>query len=238
MKKILYNTLTSWESFQKLNNLSNEQLNKFKIYYELLRQANELFNITTITDLQSILNYHFQDSLFLGYYIDLNTVKSIVDVGTGGGFPGIPLKIMYPHLNITLIEVVGKKINFLKSIIESLELNNIDIFTQDWRMFLRKPETTERHETYFDFAKTSPDTSTHLASPLKINEHDIFCARASLVPEELIRMFKPSSPYKNSRLIYWASKEWQANKQESKLIKDKYTYNVGNKTRRLILFES
>lgn len=212
MKNFSHCTLTSWESFQELNNLSNEQLNKFKVYYDQLCQANELFNITTITDFTSILNYHFQDSLALGSFLDLNKISSIVDVGTGGGFPGIPLKIMHPHIHITLIEVVGKKINFLKSVIESLEFNNIDIFTQDWRMFLRKTEETELN-------------------------YDLFCARASLAPEELIRVFKPSSPYKKSKLVYWASKDWLPNKQESVLIKQEYVYSVGDKTRRLVLFE-
>ena len=87
-----------WEWFQQNNNLTDSQIEKFKTYYNLLFEWNDKINITRIIELDDVLNYHFADSLVLSNYVDLTKFNSIADVGTGGGFPGIPLKIKYPQI--------------------------------------------------------------------------------------------------------------------------------------------
>ncbi|MCL4361311.1 16S rRNA (guanine(527)-N(7))-methyltransferase RsmG [Candidatus Dependentiae bacterium] len=197
-----------WQNFKNAFSLSQDQLDKFKKYYKLLVQNNELFNITTITELDPTIKYHFSDSLIISQFLDFTKINSIADVGTGGGFPGIPLKIMFPHLKVTLIEVIGKKISFLKEVIEELNLKDIEVNDLDWRTFLRKAD-------------------------FKI---DLFCARASLQPEELLRIFKPSSINQDCLLVYWASKEYVIGAKEKEFFFKEETYTIGNKNRRLIFF--
>jgi 16S rRNA (guanine527-N7)-methyltransferase len=204
------NSFLLWQDFAARNHLSEKQLRQFQDYYTLLIAANELFNITAITDLKEVLAYHFEDSIKLGAVLDMTKVSSLCDVGTGGGFPGIPLKILYPHIQVTLLEVTLKKVNFLNEVIEKLELENIETNSLDWRNFLRKSDT-----------------------PI-----DLFCARASLRPDELVRMFAGSSAYQKSTLVYWASREWQPDAKETRHLKQCYPYHVGDRQRNYCIFSA
>ncbi len=197
-----------WHNFAEKNRLSERQLQQFEEYYRLLIEANELFNITTITDLAAVIAYHFEDSFRVREVIDFNNITAICDVGTGGGFPGIPLKILFPHLHVTLLEVSLKKLAFLQQVIEQLGLTGIETDGRDWRSFLR-------------------------AGDKKI---DLFCSRASLHPDELIRIFSLSSPYKDARLVYWASREWQAGPKEARYLKNCHAYTVGERQRAYCIF--
>ena len=106
--------------------LNNEQISKFQRYLELLLEWNEKFNLTAITDKDEIEEKHFIDSIELVKFFDVKN-KTLLDVGSGAGFPGIPLAIVEPTLNVTLIESNGKRINFLKEVVKELNLNNVDI---------------------------------------------------------------------------------------------------------------
>lgn len=99
---------------------------KLKKYHEMLVEWNQKFNMTTILEEQEVLLKHFYDSLCLKKAIDLNT-QSLCDVGTGAGFPGMVLKIVFSDLKITLVESNGKKCTFLKEVIKELELNDIEV---------------------------------------------------------------------------------------------------------------
>lgn len=106
--------------------LSDHQVAQFIKYYELLVSWNEKMNLTAITDWQEVLLKHFADSIISSTIVDYTSYDSLVDVGTGAGFPGIPLKILYPHLNVTLIDALNKRIQFLKCVIAELELDGIE----------------------------------------------------------------------------------------------------------------
>jgi len=198
----------AWHQLCKKYQLTVEQQEQFSRYLTLLQTWNENINLTAITEPATIITHHFQDSLEMGTCIDVEKLTRIVDVGSGAGFPGIPLKIKYPHLRMVLIEVTGKKIAFLRMVIQELGLTDVELYTLDWRTFLRK---TDDHA-------------------------DLFVSRASLAPTELIRMFRPSSPYKNSFLVYWASKDWQTEPEAAPFEKHEYAYQIGIKKRRLIIF--
>lgn len=199
----------AWKLLIDSYHLNDTQINQFKTYLDLLLQWNEQINLTAIVQPHQVIMDHFLDSLAVSKVTSLDAIQSIADVGSGAGFPGIPLKIVYPHLNVLLIEVTGKKIAFLRTVIEQLGLEDIDIYTLDWRTFLR---TTQ-------------------------GQIDLFLSRASLVPEELLRVFKPSSAYNQATMIYWASKLWQTSPEEAPFITQEYDYQVGNKKRRLIIFK-
>ena len=105
--------------------LTEEQLIKLDKFYNLLIDWNEKINLTRITEEQDVYLKHFYDSLTIAKVIDLSTKNTLCDVGTGAGFPGIVLKIVYPNLKITLVDSLLKRVNYLNTIIKDLELDNI-----------------------------------------------------------------------------------------------------------------
>lgn len=121
MRNFLINTFTK-NGF----NLTELQIDQFIKYLEYLKTENEKFNITAIKDDKEIIIKHFLDSVMVSRFFDFNSVSSIIDIGTGGGFPGMPIKIMYPHLNVTLVDALNKRINFLTELTNILGLNNVN----------------------------------------------------------------------------------------------------------------
>lgn len=114
------------EELLKLNiKLTDYQLNQLEEYYNLLIEWNEKINLTAIVEREAVYLKHFYDSLTLSKVIDLNQNLSICDIGTGAGFPGIVLKIVFPNLKITLVDALNKRINFLNLVIEKLNLKDI-----------------------------------------------------------------------------------------------------------------
>ncbi len=196
-----------WEEFFIRQKLSPVQQDQFKEYYARLVATNKLHNITAITDLATVITHHFDDSLALRNVIDCTTLQGLGDIGTGAGFPGLPLKLVYPDLPLVLIEVHAKKRVFLQELVDEFALTQVTISELDWRTFLRKTDY-----------------------PI-----DLFCARASLRPEELIRVFKPSSPYNKARLVYWASQSWQPSDRVRPYIDKTYSYYIGQIKRSLVI---
>ena len=105
--------------------LTEEQLNKLDSFYHKLIEWNERINLTRITEEQDVYLKHFYDSLTIAKVVDLSTKETLCDVGTGAGFPGIVLKIVYPNLKITLVDSLLKRVNYLNTIITELNLDNI-----------------------------------------------------------------------------------------------------------------
>ncbi|KKQ49280.1 MAG: Ribosomal RNA small subunit methyltransferase G [candidate division TM6 bacterium GW2011_GWF2_38_10] len=196
-----------WQDFQQECGLSDLQLAQFQRYEDLLSRRNQEFNLTAITDLSGIVRQHFVDSLALGKFIDMNQHKVIADIGSGAGFPGLPLKIMFPHLRVILIEVTKKKQQFLLEVIEQLGLTDVEIYDLDWRTFLR---TTEY--------------------PV-----DMFVTRAAIDELELCKAFRPACVYNNALMVYWVTQQWEAHKKviELDLVRATHDYKLGNKHRRL-----
>ena len=105
--------------------LSQQQVDQFVRYYELLVEWNSFMNLTGITEFSEVLKKHFIDSISIFSYVNQNSIGSLIDVGTGAGFPGLPLKIVCPELKVTLLDSLDKRIKFLNCVIDELELQNI-----------------------------------------------------------------------------------------------------------------
>lgn len=106
--------------------LTNEQADQLMKYKELLVEWNEKMNLTAITEDQEVITKHFLDCLTVQSSIDLTQVKTLVDVGTGAGFPGLVLKIAFPNVHITLIDSLNKRLKFLQHVIDTLGLKGIE----------------------------------------------------------------------------------------------------------------
>lgn len=105
--------------------LDDKQKQQFVKFYELLVEWNKVMNLTGITEYEEVNEKHFVDSLSIVKAVDMNSVESVIDIGTGAGFPGIPLKIAFPHLKVVLLDSLNKRINFLNTVIDELELTDI-----------------------------------------------------------------------------------------------------------------
>lgn len=127
-------------------NLSDHQLQSFRILGLELMEWNERINLTSITDSTGIYTKHFLDSLSCIKAMREKPPKNLIDVGTGAGFPGIPLKIAIPGLKVTLVESIGKKTDFCKHIIEKLNLKDIDVIQTRAEELARLPEYREKFD--------------------------------------------------------------------------------------------
>lgn len=129
------NKETFIKELKKMNiTLTAKQLDQLEKYYEILVIENEKYNLTAITKKEDVYLKHFYDSLTLTKIIDLNN-QSLCDIGTGAGFPGIVLKIVYPTLKVTLLDATEKKCKFLQKVIDNLSLKDIEVINERAEIF-------------------------------------------------------------------------------------------------------
>lgn len=106
--------------------LTDRQIEKFLLYYEMLVEWNGFMNLTAIIEYDEVMKKHFIDSLSLIKAYDLSQEKKVIDIGTGAGFPGLVLKIAFPQLEITLLDSLNKRIQFLDAVIQNLSLTGVE----------------------------------------------------------------------------------------------------------------
>lgn len=104
---------------------NERQLEQFDIYFRILVEWNEKMNLTGITEREQVYIKHFYDSLSLAFFMPMEEVQTLADIGSGAGFPGIPLKIVNPHLQLTIVDTLQKRIHFLQHLASELRLTNV-----------------------------------------------------------------------------------------------------------------
>ena len=148
------------------------QLQQLEKYYELLIEYNKKMNLTAITDKEDVYLKHFYDSLTIAKIIDLNKENTLCDLGSGAGFPGLVLKIIYPHLSIILVDSLEKRIKFLKEVIKELNLHFIEAVHD--RIEEYSVKNIEEYDVVTARAVTNLSALLEMGSPLiKINKYFI-----------------------------------------------------------------
>src|SRR5699024_10617547 len=161
-------------------------MRQFERYLELLQEWNEKINLTAITEKEEAYLKHFYDSLSAGLYVDFSKgVHSLCDVGSGAGFPSIPLKIIYPELEITIVDSLKKRIGFLETLVEELGLEGVHLYHDRAETFGQN----KQFRASFDFvtarAVARMSVLSELCLPLLKKNGTFIAMKASHAPEEL-----------------------------------------------------
>ena len=164
-------------------NLTVEQLWKFYSYMELLIEWNEKINLTAIIEPEEIILKHFIDSLTIYKYIEKD--NKVVDVGTGAGFPGIPLKIANPELKITLVDSLNKRLIFLQDVINKLQLKNVEIIHARAEDFGQNKKFREKFDIATSRAVANLSTLSEYLIPLVKLNGKCICMKAGDADQEI-----------------------------------------------------
>ena len=172
------------EELKKINiELTEDQLEKFKKYADFLLEYNKTTNLTAIRDIEGVYLKHFYDSLlvFNNNIIDYSKINNLIDVGTGAGFPGVVIKIMQPHINVTLLDSNNKKTTFLKELVKVLELDNVDVINDRAENFVK--ENRQKYDISIARAVSELRVISELCLPLTKVEGYFIALKGNYVPE-------------------------------------------------------
>lgn len=167
--------------------LTERQEEQFIRYYELLIQWNKVMNLTGITEFDQVLLKHFADSLSIAGTVDMQKINTCIDVGTGAGFPGIPIKIAFPHIKVTLLDSLNKRIKFLNQIVEELELNDVVTLHGRAEDYAKKEEYREQFDLCASRAVANLSTLSEYCLPF-IKKGGCFVSYKSADSDEEIKM--------------------------------------------------
>lgn len=170
--------------------LDNNQIQQFLSYYEILAEWNQFMNLTAITEYDDVIQKHFLDSLSSVMVCDYHQVDSVIDIGTGAGFPGIPLKIAFPHIRVVLLDSLNKRITFLNEVIKKTGLTGITCIHGRAEDFAKKKEYREQFDCCVSRAVANLSTLSEYCMPyVKVGGYFI-SYKSGKIDEELAQAKK------------------------------------------------
>lgn len=165
--------------------LDEKQKEQFHLYYETLVEWNEFMNLTGITDYEEVNEKHFVDSLSIIKAVEPNSVDKVADIGTGAGFPGIPLKIAFPHLNVVLLDSLNKRVKFLNEVIRRLNLKGISAIHGRAEDYAKLPEYREQFDLCVSRAVANLSTLSEYCLPYVKIDGRFVSYKSGNIDEEL-----------------------------------------------------
>ncbi|MBL1225418.1 16S rRNA (guanine(527)-N(7))-methyltransferase RsmG [Enterococcus sp. BWR-S5] len=170
--------------------LSDQQMQQFERYYEVLVEWNEKMNLTAITEKKEVYLKHFYDSVSLALFEDFSSGKKICDVGSGAGFPSIPLKIVFPDLEVTIVDSLNKRIKFLTYLIEELALTGVALYHDRAETFGQKAEFRAAFDYVTARAVARLSVLSELCLPLVKKDGYFLALKAAKSEEEILEAKK------------------------------------------------
>ncbi|MDT2757938.1 16S rRNA (guanine(527)-N(7))-methyltransferase RsmG [Enterococcus asini] len=171
--------------------LTDQQMQQFATYFRLLVEWNEKMNLTAITEEKEVYLKHFYDSLLVGLKMELAPNAAICDVGSGAGFPSIPLKILYPELSVTIVDSLNKRITFLKELTSQLGLTTVCLYHDRAETFGQNPQFREQFDYVTARAVARLNVLAELCLPL-VKKEGYFLALKAAKSEEELQEAKPA----------------------------------------------
>lgn len=165
--------------------LSPVQLEQFETYFRMLVEWNEKMNLTSITEKEEVYLKHFYDSISASFFIDFHKVTTICDIGAGAGFPSIPLKICFPHLHVTIVDSLQKRITFLNELAKGLNLQDTTFYHDRAETFGQRKEKRESYDLVTARAVARLSVLSELCLPLVKKEGLFVALKASAADEEM-----------------------------------------------------
>jgi 16S rRNA (guanine527-N7)-methyltransferase len=165
--------------------LTSNQMEQYETYYKMLVEWNEKMNLTAITEKSEVFLKHFYDSISAAFYFDFTDMLHICDVGAGAGFPSIPIKIAFPHLHITIVDSLNKRIHFLEQLAEKLELSDVQFIHDRAETFGQNPIHRETYDVVTARAVARMSVLSELCLPLVKVGGTFIAMKAAHAKEEL-----------------------------------------------------
>ena len=166
--------------------LTEKKLEQFLIYYEMLVEWNEVMNLTAITEFQDVMKKHFVDSVSLIKAYDVTRESSVIDIGTGAGFPGLALKIAFPQLKVTLLDSLNKRILFLNAVIEKLNLSDVETIHGRAEDFAKPGKLREQYDLCVSRAVANLSTLSEYCLPFVKKEGMFISYKSEKISEEIL----------------------------------------------------
>ncbi|MUG47882.1 16S rRNA (guanine(527)-N(7))-methyltransferase RsmG [Paenibacillus woosongensis] len=177
-----------------------EQLTQFETYFKELVSWNEKMNLTGITEREQVYVKHFYDSISLAFHMNMRDIQSLADIGSGAGFPGIPLKICFPQLKLTIVDSLNKRIHFLQNIVDQLSLDGVELIHGRAEDIARKPQYRDQFDLVTARAVARMAVLNEFCLPF-VKVGGVFAAMKGSDPREEVEEAARSMKVLNGKLI-------------------------------------
>lgn len=165
--------------------LTKQQTEQFIQYYTILIEWNKVMNLTGITEYEEVIVKHFLDSIAVVKVCDMEKVKRVIDIGTGAGFPGIPLAIVFPHLQVVLLDSLKKRINFLEQVIGDLNLSGVKTIHGRAEDYANQKDYREKFDLSVSRAVANLSSLSEYCLPFTVCKGRFISYKSGKIDEEL-----------------------------------------------------